>query len=162
MVFGAPVVLPAAGMPRRAAMRRVRRVRELPGKRDRYPRVFQLSDGRLQAVVSGVPVNYRDAAGRWQPIDTTVTRATAPGYLYGNASNTFGSLFGAAPGRLVRFAVPGGGWLTIGLTSGTAGRPWVSGDSVTYAGVPPGVDVSYQVTPTALKERITLASAAPP
>ncbi len=161
VLAGNVAAVPAAGrMPRQAAMRPVRRVRELTGKRDRYTRVFQLSDGRLQAVVSGVPVNYRDAAGRWQPIDTTVTRATAPGYLYGNASNTFGSLFGAAPGRLVRFAAPGGGWLTIGLTSGTAGRPRVSGDSVTYAGVAPGVDVSYQVTPTALKERITLASAA--
>src|SRR5260370_13711160 len=116
--------------PRQAAMGPVHRVRELTNKRDEYTRVFTLSDGRLQAVVSTVPANYRDSAGRWQPINTAVSRATGPGYVYGNESNTFGSFFGATPRRLVGFVAPGGGWLTISLTGGKVGRPRVSGDTV--------------------------------
>jgi RHS repeat-associated protein len=145
---------------RQAAMRPVHRVRELTGKRDEYTRVYQLSDGRLQAVVSGVPANYRDAAGRWQPINTNVSRSATPGYAYDNVSNTFGAFFGGAASRLVRFDAPGGGWLTLGLAAGRVGKPRVAGDTVSYVGVAPGVDLSYQVTPTSLKERITLASAA--
>src|SRR6266404_6133942 len=55
-----------------------RRVRELTARRAADARVYQLADGRLQAVISGVPVNYKDARGRWQPIDTTVRPSTVP------------------------------------------------------------------------------------
>jgi hypothetical protein len=58
----------------------------------------------------------------------------------------------------VRFEAPGGGWLSIGLDGGHASRPVVAGDTVTYRGVAAGADLSYRVTPDALKESITLAS----
>jgi len=111
VLAGNVAAVPGTGrMPRQVAMGPVRRVRELTGKRDRYTRVFQLSDGRLQAVVSAGPANYRDAAGRWQPINTAVSRTAMPGYVYGNESNSFGSFFGATPRQLVRFVAPGRGW----------------------------------------------------
>ena len=66
---GGPHKMP---MPRRAAAPRPRRVRELPSRRTATTRVYELSDGRLQAEVSATPVNYQDAAGRWRPIDTAV------------------------------------------------------------------------------------------
>ncbi len=75
-------------------------------------------------------------------------------------ANTFGSFFGSTTGQLVRFEAPGGGWLSVGLDGVHAGRPKVAGTTVTYAGVAPGVDLSYRVTPEALKESITLASPA--
>ena len=64
--------------PRQAAQAPVRRVAELVGKRNAYTRVYRLSDGRRQAVISAVPVNYRDR-GRWQLISTAVEPAVRPG-----------------------------------------------------------------------------------
>jgi RHS repeat-associated protein len=147
-------------LPHQAALRPARRVAELAGRRSENARVYQLSDGRLQAVISAVPVNYRDPGGRWQPISTAVRPAVRPGYAYANTTNTFRSFFGATAGQLVRFEAPGGGWLSIGLAGGRVGRPQVSGDTVTYRDLAPGVDLSYQVTPQSLEERITLASPA--
>ena len=147
-------------LPHQAALRLARRVAELAGRRSENARVYQLSDGRLQAVISAVPVNYRDPSGRWQPISTAVRQAARPGYAYANTTNTFRSFFGATASQLVRFEAPGGGWLSIGLAGGRVGRPRVSGDTVTYSNLAPGVGLSYQVTPQSLKERITLASAA--
>jgi len=150
---------PHAGrLPRQVAVPAPRRVRELTARRTADTRVYQLSDGRLQAAVSAVPVNYQDSRGRWQPIDTTVAPSTRPGYAYGSTSNTFRSFFGTTPGRLVRFEAPGGGWLEVGLDGAHAGRPRAAGNTVTYPGVVPGAGLEYQVTPDALKESITLAS----
>jgi RHS repeat-associated protein len=159
-----PRVIAAAGGPRTARMPRQsvsspRRVRELTARRSADARVYQLSDGRLQSVISAEPVNYKDSRGRWQPIDTTVRATTRAGFSYASVSNTFGSFFGASASRLVRFEVPGGGWLSLGMDGAHAGRPTVAGSAVTYRGVAPGADLSYRVTPEALKESITLASA---
>jgi len=160
-----PRTIAAAGGPqvgrrlRQAAAPTPRRVREVTGRRTADSRVFQLSDGRLQADISAVPVNYRDSRGRWVPIDTTVRPTTRAGYAYGDVANTFRSFFGTTPARLMRLDAPGGGWLSVGLDGARAGRPTVAGNTVTYAGVAPGADLSYQVTQDALKENITLASA---
>ncbi len=121
-----------------------------------------MSNGELQADISAGPVNYRDPAGRWRPISTTVGRVSKPGYPYGNASNSFRSYFGTAASRMVRFEVPGGGWLEMGLNGAHAGRPRVAGNTVSYPRAEPGAGVSYQVTPDALQESITLSSAAAP
>lgn len=138
-------------MPRQAKMPVPRRARELTSRRTANARVYELADGRLQAVISAGPVNYQDSRGRWQPIDTTMRPATRAGYVDANVSNTFGSFLGSSAGRLVRFDAPGGGWLSIGLDGGHVGRPAVAGNTVTYAGVAPGTALSYQVTPEALK-----------
>ena len=45
-------------LPRQVALPAPRRVRELTARRSADTRVFQLSDGRLQAEISAVPVNY--------------------------------------------------------------------------------------------------------
>jgi hypothetical protein len=135
------------------------RVRRLPA-RDGYTQVYQMSDGTVQAVISAGPVNYRRASGAWAPVSTAVRPSSRPGYAYQNTANTFQSFFGSAAGELVRFDAPGGGWVTIGISGARSLRPAASGDTVTYAGVAPGVSLSYQVTPQSLTEKITLASAA--
>jgi RHS repeat-associated protein len=154
----------AAGLPSRPRVLRevtappVRRVGEVVAKRTEFSRTYELSDGRRQAVISTVPVNYRDAAGRWEPVTTAVARSGRPGFTWQNVTNTFGSFFGADPARLVRFEVAGGGWLQVGLAGARPVPPRVAGDVVAYPGILPGVTLSYQVTPAELKERIVLAS----
>ncbi|MEV6301232.1 DNRLRE domain-containing protein [Actinoplanes sp. NPDC051861] len=133
---------------------KAKRVREVASKRSANGRVFQLSDGRLQAEISAAPVNYRDGRGRWQPIDTRVRPSERAGYPQGNATNTFTSLFGA---RGVRFEKDG---RAVGLgLPGAGAAPRVDGSTVTYPGAADGADVVYEVTPTELKEKIVLKRA---
>lgn len=107
---GSAAALPSHGQVlRQVKAPPARRVGELVAKRTKYGHVYQLSDGRQQAVISAVPVNYRDAAGRWEPVNTQVTRSGRAGFAYANTANTFQSFFGSQPGQLVRFEVPGGG-----------------------------------------------------
>ncbi len=66
-------------------------------------RVFQLSNGEVEAVVSARPESFRDAQGRWQGIDTAVRELGRDGYRFGNDRNVFGTSFGDRTDRLVRF-----------------------------------------------------------
>ncbi len=134
-----------------------RRVRELADRRSANQRVFQLSDGRVQAELSGAPLFYRDARGRWQQIDTRVRPSGRAGVAFDNQTNGFQSWFGTRSDRLVGFGLSGG---QVGVGLGGPGRalvPQANGDTVTYRGaLPGGADLSYQVTREALKERIVL------
>ena len=149
-----PVARPAAAKPAGPP----RRVRELAGRRSATQRVFQLSDGRMQAEVSAAPLYWRDAKGGWQPIDTRVRAASGrAGAAYQNQTNTFQSSFGTRSDGLVGFEL-GGGRVSVGLAGqGRALAPQVAGDTVTYRdALAGGGDLQYQVTREALKERIVL------
>ncbi|MBM0237950.1 hypothetical protein JNW88_13765 [Micromonospora sp. ATA32] len=136
-----------------------KRVREVPGRRTANGRVYQLSDGRLQAELSALPVNYRDAKGHWQPIDTRVRPATRDGYLQQNSTNSFTSLFGGRTDNLVRFERDGRA-VQLGLAgAGKSTAPKVDGSTVTYAGLAGGADLVYDVTSGALKEKLVLRQA---
>ncbi|WBB91605.1 DNRLRE domain-containing protein [Verrucosispora sp. WMMC514] len=136
-----------------------KRVRELTGKRTENARVYQLSDGRTQAEISAVPLHYQDAKGRFQPIDTKVRPTTEKGYIQANRSNTFTSLFGDSSDELVRFERDGRS-IELGLAGAAQDvTPKVSGSTVTYPGIADGADVVYDVTATALKEKIVLRKA---
>lgn len=124
--------------PRRPA----HRVRELAAKRDAYTRVYQMSDGTQQAVISAGPVNYRTPSGAWAPVSAVVRPSAAPGYAFQNVTNVFRTYFGSTAARLIRFDAPGGGWLAVGLRGARVGTPRISGDTVTYPDVAPGVSLS--------------------
>ncbi|MFE9653200.1 DNRLRE domain-containing protein [Micromonospora sp. NPDC006431] len=136
-----------------------KRVKELTGERTANTKTFQLSDGRTQAEISSMPVHYRDAKGRWQAIDTTVRPTNEKGYVQGNRTNSFTSLFGDSSKDLVRFEAEGRS-IELGLTGAAKTvTPTVSGSTVTYPGIASGADVVYDVTSTALKEKIVLRKA---
>jgi RHS repeat-associated protein len=157
-----PRVIPGDGVPRdepapkAEAWPEAKRVKELTGRRTANATFFQLSDGRVQAEVSTTPVHYRDASGVYQPIDTTVGATTRSGFVKGNATNAYTSLFGARSDRLLRFEV-GGRHVELGLGGAArAASPTVDGSTVTYAGVAGGADLVYEVTPRELREKIVL------
>ncbi|MER7473983.1 DNRLRE domain-containing protein [Micromonospora sp. NPDC000018] len=136
-----------------------KRVKELTGKRTENSRVYQLSDGRTQAEISSLPLHYKDDKGRFQPIDTTVRPTKDKGYVQGNRTNSFTSLFGDSSDDLVRFERDGRS-IELGLAGAAKGvTPKVSGSTVTYPGLAGGADVVYDVTATALKEKIVLREA---
>ncbi|MFD2767079.1 DNRLRE domain-containing protein [Micromonospora eburnea] len=131
----------------------------MTGERTANTRTYRLSDGRTQAEISAVPVHYRDAKGRWQAIDTTVRPTGDKGYVQGNRTNTFTSLFGDSSKDLVRFEADGRS-VELGLAGAARSvTPSASGSTVTYPGIAGGADVVYDVTSTALKEKIVLAKA---
>ncbi|RKR87797.1 intein/RHS repeat-associated protein [Micromonospora pisi] len=137
-----------------------KRVRELTTRRSATTRLFEMSDGRVQAEVSTGARFYRNASGRFEPIDTTVRPTGSGGFV--NTSNTFTSRFGGRSDDLASFEL-GGERVRLGLAGASRAVPSrVDGDTVTYPDLVDGADVSYQVTGQALKELITLnrASAA--
>jgi hypothetical protein len=126
---------------------RAHRVGELTGRRTATGRYYQLSDGRVQAEISSTPVNYRDARGSYQPLDTRILDTGLAGYPHGVETNTFRSYFGDRTDRLVRFEYDGTS-LGLGTAGATAVTPQARGNEVSYRGALPGADVRYQVTPT--------------
>jgi RHS repeat-associated protein len=140
----------------------VRRVKELVGKRTANSRFFALSDGRVQAELGAGPVNYRDAKGRWQPIDTRIVPLDRNGFAFGSVKNRFGSLFGRTSDQLLRFE-QGGRQVTMGLPGAvTTLTPRVQGDTITYPGaLEGGADLVWRVTPQGIKEQIVLSGPPP-
>jgi RHS repeat-associated protein len=157
VLAGSALALPShRRMPAQAVAPPLRRVAEITAKRSQYSRTYLLSNGQQQATISTVPVNYRTPSGQWAPISTQLTGSFRPGFVLQDTANTFSSFFGSQPGQQVRFEMPGGGWVSMGFAGTVA--PQAHANTVTYAGIAPGVSVSYQVTPVSLVERVTLAS----
>ena len=102
------------------------RDRELVERRTANGKVFELSDGRLEAEIAPDPVHYRDGEGRWQEIDTRVAATDREGFGFGNAKNGFGSLFGSRSDRLVRFEV-GQRHLVVGVAGAARDLPPAGG-----------------------------------
>jgi RHS repeat-associated protein len=138
----------------------VKRVKELVGERTTNSRFFKLSDGRVQAELGAGPLNYRDATGRLQPIDTRIGRMDRPGFAYGSTNNGFVSLFGDSSNQLLRVE-QAGRQVTLGLPGpATALVPRVAGSTITYPGaLGDGADLVWRVTPQGIKEQIVLSAA---
>ncbi|MEU8609253.1 DNRLRE domain-containing protein [Actinoplanes sp. NPDC048791] len=136
-----------------------KRVAEKISARTSNAKVWTLADGRTQAEVSGTPLHYRDAGGRWQDIDTTVRRTGEQGYVYRAGKNSFDSRFGDRTDRLVRYDL-GGRSVSVGV-AGAARKvtPKVRGSAVRYPDVFGSADVAYDVNASALKEKIVLDKA---
>lgn len=132
-----------------------KRVRELTDRRTRNASFFQMSDGSVQEELSAVPVNYQDAHGAWQPIDPSVKSVDHAGFTAGSVGNSFQTYFGSTASSLVRVE-QGGGFIQVGLDGAHVGAPQVSGDTVSYPGVLPGTDLSYQSGPDGLTEKLVL------
>src|SRR4051812_3316428 len=54
--------------------------REIAHLRTRYSRTYREAGGQSVARISAAPVNYRDAGGRWQPIDDTLVPVAGGGH----------------------------------------------------------------------------------
>jgi hypothetical protein len=134
-----------------------KRVRELPESGGPAARVFAMSDGTYEAELSPQPRRYKDSAGVWRDIDTTVREQAHDGYRFGSDRNGFAARFGERTSRLARFEYAG---KNVALGTDTAEKsvaPKVEGSKVTYPGLFDGADVQYVVTPEGLKENIVLA-----
>ena len=152
--------MPSGGAPGWAAGTDLTAGSELPARRTANSRTYTLGHGLLQTVYAADAVNYRDAAGAWQPIDNTLVADTAtPGSAAVNRANRYqvhvptslgAPVTVAAAGRSVAFAL-----------QGAAGTAVLAGSVARYAGAFPGVDAAVVAANTAVAEDLTLGSAAP-
>jgi RHS repeat-associated protein len=121
--------------------------------------VYDNADGTHTRQVALTPVNYRDAHGDWQPIDTRVRRA-ADGRLHETA-NSLSVDFApdSADPALASFRTGAGHTLGYGLKGAAKVTGAVTGSEVTYAGALPHTDLVLAPTTTGVKEAVVLHSA---
>lgn len=119
-------------------------------------------DGTFDAHVYSSPVNFKDSSGNWRPIDNTLRPGLDGGLAgYLNGANRYQvqlpQVLGSAPVRVS----DGNQWIRFSLDGGSAFGV-TSGSTETFAQALPGVDLTYTVTNTALKENLVLANASSP
>jgi len=120
---------------------------------------FDAGGGLQVAKLYASPVNVKDSAGRWVPVDTSLV-ADGKGRLAPKASKlpvSFAPSANAAD--LQRVGRPGSG--VVFTLKGAANRPGVvDGSAVTYSDVSPAVDLEYRVASTVVKTTVIVKSAA--
>ncbi|MGI5402457.1 DNRLRE domain-containing protein [Streptomyces sp. CA-135486] len=146
-------------LPKGKKLPKAKRVKELTDRRTPQARFWQLSDGRVEAELSAVPVSYKSGKS-WKPIDTALRPTTVKGFDFANTANTGQSWFGSDAAKLLRFGAPNGRSVTMGLKgAGTSLKPQAKGETVTYKDAVSGADLQYVVGRGQVKENIVLDAA---
>jgi RHS repeat-associated protein len=131
---------------------------EIPALRSRTTRTFvrERSTYELQAFTRSI--NYQDEQGDWQPIDSSLVPALAPGYALRNKANRYllqlPASLALAPVRISE----GGRWLSFSL-EGAQGVLEPGERRATYREALPHVSVEYEPSADSVKENLVLASA---
>ncbi|MET9515940.1 DNRLRE domain-containing protein [Streptomyces sp. NPDC002994] len=146
-------------LPKGKNLPKAERVRELTGQRTAQARFWEMSDGRVEAELSAVPVSYK-AGKSWKPIDTSVRATDAKDFDFANTANSGRSWFGSDPKKLMRFEAPDGRSVSLGLEGGKKDlAPTSKGDTVSYKDAVAGADIEYKVGRGKVKENIILDAA---
>ena len=131
---------------------------EITGDRTAYSSTYALPDGQNQTKLSSLPMNYKDASGNWQKIDTSLVSAASSGW-----HDAAGSVDVSLPSSLSSAVTVSSGTTSVGFTlQGGAGSGSVSGSTANYRSVLPATSASYLDTGAGLKENLELASASAP
>jgi RHS repeat-associated protein len=128
----------------------------LPGEevvslRTRHSRTFVTKEGTYRRETALSPLNFRDASGQWQPIDSTLV--PAPGGFVNKASDVRVHLPAdlAAPVRVEREGASASFQLV-----GAAAPAEVKDRSASYRDALPGVDARYTAFADGVKEELIL------
>ncbi|MCA1824441.1 MAG: DNRLRE domain-containing protein, partial [Frankia sp.] len=115
-------------------------------------------DGTFTTTASSGPMHFRDPAGAWQPIDTNLVTSDASGYAWRNGANRFATHFkDTSSSDFLRLDLAGASY-GVSLDGAATQRAVVDGTRLRYPAVMPGVDLTYEATPTGVKETLVLAS----
>lgn len=135
---------------------------EIPALRGAYSRTYEGKNGTAQLVLYSEPVNYRDATGRWQPIDD---RLVASGSGYVNRADQYGVEF---PEFLVDdeagaiSMTHGSDGVHFQLQGARATAAVVSGAGASYKEVLPSTDVDLTAASTGLQDVLVLKDGGAP
>ena len=135
--------------------------KEVLARRTATSRTWKTGDGRFHTRVFATPVNYRDAAGHFRPIDESLVADPDAGYALENRADryqvSFPDSLSAKPIEVSR----GGDRVSFRLV-GAHGRPTAAGARARFEDALPGVTATYTAQPERVKEDLTLASASAP
>ncbi|MFC0437396.1 LamG-like jellyroll fold domain-containing protein [Kutzneria buriramensis] len=134
----------------------------VPGKSSATMTFFQNTDGTATRRYSEAPVNYQDASGNWQPIDTTVEHG-ADGRWHEKANSAKVDFAPTATDpTLASLAVDGSHAVAYSVQGAAPVTPQVSGSDVTYGSILPSTDLQLAPNATGVKEAIVLHDAKAP
>ncbi|MER6302340.1 LamG-like jellyroll fold domain-containing protein [Kitasatospora sp. NPDC001539] len=121
---------------------------------------FDNADGSVTRNISQTPINYQDASGNWQKVDTSLKNGAGDGRWH-EAANSLAVDFApkAADASLAALRTTGGHALSYALEGAAPVTGTANGSDVSYPGVLPETDLVLTTTPTGLKESIVLHSA---
>jgi hypothetical protein len=124
---------------------------EIPALRNASSTVYRTANGGFQRRISAGLLNYKDASGVWQRIDTTLIASGTSGEM----RNTAGPLTFSLPATAGAARVDASGAsLTMSIRGASRSPRIASGSSASYASALPGIDASYRVTSTGLDESL--------
>lgn len=136
------------------------RVEELPGRSTATSTTYLLENGALETQFFQVPVNYRNQAGDWVPVDESLEEAPNGGLT--NAANGFDlQLPDDLDAGLVRLS-EAGQWLSYRLLGTQTDQAEVEDATAIYGSA--GGDLSFELHSLAngVKEEIVLADSSQP
>ena len=126
---------------------------ELPSLRTRTTQTFEAKGGSYELRMATESINYRDATGRWQPIDNTLR---VDGDTLRNGANRYQL---AVPRRLGAGSVrvsAGGAWVEFAPAGVRAKAALARGGRASFAGAWPGVELRYTATGDTVKEALVV------
>jgi hypothetical protein len=160
-LLGAPAIVTAgtSGAPHPAGSPQSDLGRELPSLRTASSDTYERGGLRVLKAYTH-PVNYRDGAGKWQPIEDSLVQAEGGGWRT-KASGVPVSLPATLTGGAVSI---GSGDQIVSLTLQGAGSSAASvfGTTGSYQSVLPSTSASYAAGGTSVRETLTLADAQAP
>ena len=131
---------------------------EVQNLRTQYSNTYLEAGGQRKTVFSTVPVNYKDASGKWSAIDSSLVPTVSGGWH--NAANDISIQL---PASLSQPVILARGNDRIGFSLiGAQGTGRAAGSSVTYSNVLPSTNVEYQTSPVGVKETLKLADSGAP
>ncbi|HEY3684800.1 MAG TPA: LamG-like jellyroll fold domain-containing protein [Streptosporangiaceae bacterium] len=137
--------------------------REATGQRDRFSYRYRNGDGSWTGKFFTHPVNFRDAKGAWQPIDSSL--ADSGKGRWTNRADSLDVSFApkAGPSDLAVMDVGGGRRFGFGVDAAQDTTGEVTGSTVTYKGIRPDADVVLSsLNGGSIKEKIILHSPTAP
>ncbi|MBB5857214.1 RHS repeat-associated protein [Amycolatopsis umgeniensis] len=130
--------------------------RSKPVTRSTFVTEYENPDGTRSVQQSNQPLNVQDAAGNWQPVQTTLATDPATKRVDADQHPLSPSLATKADDTAVLQVESGGHTASLAMDKAAGSTAAVKGDSVTYPEVAAGTDLEYEVTPGAVKETIKL------
>jgi RHS repeat-associated protein len=128
---------------------------------------YRNADGSVTRRLAASPINYEAAPGTWEPVDTTVVRASG-GRWREKANSVQVSFAGSGSAAslvsigLVSVGVAHGASAAWSLASAASVAPTVSGSAVSYHAILPETDLVASPTSTGVRESLVLRSASAP
>lgn len=123
---------------------------------------YQNADGTITRRFAEGPINFRDSAGAWQPIDTALV--DEPDGRWAEKDNAIGVSFASAGSdtALTTVSLNADEVVSTEIAGAASVRPQTDGSRITYPDVLPGTDLVAWPTATGVKESLVLRDATAP